>query len=111
MIQPQMRGWDDPAADEGLGDPAADEGLGEAGGQALVPSISHSLGTHCNLGPTVCFIASPSWQMLPLSLTPQSISVTHCSLFLEWSFPSYRRTPAYPPGSQTVSFSSKICLK
>ena len=102
MIQPQMRVWDEPAADEGLG---------EAGGQALVPSISHSLGTDCNLGPAVCFIASPSWQMLPLSLTPQSISVTHCSLFLEWSFPSYRRTPAYPPGSQAVSFISKICLK
>ena len=55
-------------------------GLDEAGGQAFVPSISHSLGTE------VCFIASPSWQMLLLSLMPQSISVTHCSLCLNGPF-------------------------
>ena len=65
-------------------------GLDGAGGQAFVPSVHHALGTDCNLGPAVCFIASPSRQMPLLSLIPQGVSVTHCSRHLEWSFPSCR---------------------
>lgn len=72
MIQLQMRGWMRP------------------GSQAFVPSISHSLGTDCNLGPAVdSYLASPSWQMLVLSLHASKYICNTCSLCLEWSFPSY----------------------
>lgn len=87
----------------------------EAGSQAFVPSINHSLSTDCpgrghNLGQGMYSVSSPCWQEQSPSLTsPRCISITLSSLPRMVLSPSHLQNSVYPPSpsSHVISFSSK----